>query len=110
MGPWRSYRAAQPVSRGAGGELVCPQCGEPISVYRWTSTRNNHQILLAQFWCTPCRLYSGSTGPLPDGFEPGRDPLADLPDEDRQALLLSPGALFDWLDRNDIEQPGPSRA
>lgn len=79
MARWRSYSADQVIRRRADGELLCPQCGEPIRVYHHTSTRNNHKILLTQFWCTPCRLFSGSTGPLPEGFEPADDPSRICP-------------------------------
>jgi len=68
--------ARQPRPWAEPSERVCPACGSTsIRFYLQGSMRNDHQILFSYVWCSRCRRYHGSTGPVPDGlvFE---DPLA----------------------------------
>lgn len=105
MVPWRSFSSdqLQAIKRGAGGELLCPQCGGPMRIYRYAATRGDRRIMHTQIWCSRSRLFSGSTGPLPEGLDLGDDLLASLSNEDREALLRAPGDLFDWLDLNYVD-------
>jgi hypothetical protein len=88
------------VARRDLSERICPSCGElRLRMYIARFERQHlGPALLTQIWCSKCRKFTGSTGPMPDGLS-FTDPLATLSRGERADMSHSVDLLFAELDR-----------
>jgi hypothetical protein len=79
------------------GERRCPACGAvAVRTYVHRRVGTHRTVRITYMWCASCRRHKGWTGP--DAGPSFNDPLPQLPEAARDALLKDLEALFAELD------------